>query len=116
VFRYLDRFFVKNRNTGSLTQIAFNLFREKVFDSHKHKLTQTFLSQIDKCRNGFTINKTSMKQVLDCYAYMGYVVKDIEKKQQGVFKFESLVVLGDEDLHYYLEFFEKDFLKFTSDS
>jgi len=44
------------------------------------------------------------------------VVKDIEKKQQGVFKFESLVVLGDEDLHYYLEFFEKDFLKFTSDS
>jgi len=57
---------VRNRNTGTLTQIAFNLFREQIFDNHKHKLTQTFLNQIDKCRVGHRINKVWMKQVLNC--------------------------------------------------
>lgn len=68
VFKYLDRFYVKNRNTGTLTQISFNIFRELVFDEHKHKLTQTFLNQIERCRSGHRINKNSMKQVLNCYA------------------------------------------------
>jgi len=31
---------------------------------------------------------------------MGYVVKEIEKKQIGQLNFTSLEILGEEDLHY----------------
>jgi len=70
-------------NKTSFTQLAFNLFRDKVFEANKDKLTETFQNLVSHWRNEHRIEEKVLREMLQCYTCMGMDARSIEKVESS---------------------------------
>lgn len=90
-FSYVDRYYVKRNDKPSLEMVGFRVFKTEVFDALKNDVRTAILDLIKKERDGETVDRSLLKQVLGLFAEMG---------------------MGH--LEVYIEDFEKPFLEATA--
>lgn len=70
-FMYLDRYFVKHHNLKPLSTAGLTHFKALVYDECKTEVADAMLIIIDTEREGNTIDRTLMKQIVSVFETMG---------------------------------------------
>ncbi|GMH80749.1 hypothetical protein TL16_g08679, partial [Triparma laevis f. inornata] len=70
-FMYLDRYFVKHHNLKPLSTAGLTHFKTLVYDECKTEVADAMLIIVDTEREGNTIDRTLMKQIVSVFETMG---------------------------------------------
>jgi len=113
MFDYLDRYFLKNAGSSSLTETALNLFRKMIFQDRKIQLRRCVLEEIKKDRENQIIDKDLLKAAILQYIYMGFGKKTVIKKIEG--STDPIHWTGEKNLMLYDNEFQTHLLENTTE-
>ncbi|KAF2204065.1 Cullin-domain-containing protein [Delitschia confertaspora ATCC 74209] len=105
LFRYLNRHWVKRemdegkKNIYDIYTLHLVMWKEHMFIGTQESVMHSVLKLVEKQRNGETIEQSQIKSVVDSFVSLGLDEQDITKSTLDVYK----------------EYFEKPFLKATSE-
>jgi cullin 1 len=71
LFQYLDRFYVEQNNVAKLKDLGFKLFFTEIFVQFKDRLTEAFVEQVNRERNGDPIGRECLKRVVSIIIELG---------------------------------------------
>ena len=111
IFAYLDRYYLPDRKLKSLSQTGLNIFKEQVFEKINKVIVKTIFELIEAEREGEVVDWVKLKKILYCYRMMGLTSATIEKEE----KTGELVWQGVQNLQYYKDMFEGEFIKQTTE-
>jgi len=111
VFIYLDRFYLPDNRLDSLSQTGLGIFKHEIFDKLNAPIVRAVLELIESEWEGEMVDWIKLKKVIGCYRIMGITDAKIEKVEKS----NELAWQGKQNLQYYKDMFEKEFIKQTSD-
>ena len=126
IFGYLDRHYLKAKAKSSLSKIAMNLYKSKLFEKLKCKIFIEIDRLINEERNGNLESRNKIKKILELFNYLNLEHPQIIKgkneikwinKDNHTYKIESLVKdiwIGEdfcEDSRKFVEAKAKNYLK-----
>ena len=109
IFIYLDKFYTKNKNKGSLFTNSFKIFEDKMFVPLKEKLYEEVNKMINKDRNNFVINRIEIKNILRIIQEINMVKPVIIKEN------EELICKGEYTNNFIIDWFDNYFKKSTEE-
>ena len=84
-FDYLNRYFLKNGNLPMVGQRCLEIFKAKVFNKLKRKITEAILVEIKKNRNDEQVNMEVVKKSIAIFVDIGLVLPKPMRTRDGVF-------------------------------
>ena len=80
-FSYIDRYYVKRHEKRNLETTGYACFKEEVFAAVSDKLRTAALNMLQKERDGETIDRSLLKNVLGIFAEMGMGKLDVYTRE-----------------------------------
>eukprot|EP00826_Nyctotherus_ovalis_P047005 TRINITY_DN5357_c0_g1_i4.p1 TRINITY_DN5357_c0_g1~~TRINITY_DN5357_c0_g1_i4.p1 ORF type:complete len:571 (-),score=227.42 TRINITY_DN5357_c0_g1_i4:413-2125(-) len=111
VFTYLDRFYLPDNKMPSLSQTGLDIFKKQIFAKLNEPIVKAVLELIESEWEGEVVDWIRLKKIIACYRIMGITDGKIEKVEKS----NELIWQGKQDLQYYKDMFEKEFIRQTSD-
>ncbi|PUZ69758.1 hypothetical protein GQ55_2G136600 [Panicum hallii var. hallii] len=71
VFRYLERYYIPKKALPPLQKVSFTSFQDMVFNEIKSTVTATVIGMIDDEREGKSIDRDLLNNVLDIFVQTG---------------------------------------------
>ncbi len=111
IYTYLDRFYLPDHKMPSLSQTGLKIFKQEVFEKNNKIIVRTIFELIEAEREGEVVDWGRLKKILYCYRMMGLTNAKIEKEERS----GELVWEGTQNLQYYKEMFEGEFIRQTTE-
>lgn len=108
IFTYLDKFFTKNKNKGSLSLNSLRIFKNYLFIPLKEKLYDAINKLIREDRECNVVYRYKIKNILN-------IMEDIDIKNPEIIKEQNKILWkGDPDYSHIKEWFYGSFSKETT--
>lgn len=91
IFGYLDRYYVNDNKKLTLAQAGLNIFKNEIFDEVSDRVRIALIEEINKERDGKTIDRARVKSCLIGFSQMGLIESDILKVEESSEKRHRLV-------------------------
>ena len=111
IFTYLDRYYLPDHKLASLSQSGLAIFKKEVFEQINKTIVKTIFDEIEAEREGEMVDWIRLKKILYCYRMMGLTSAVVEKDE----KTEELVWQGNQNIQYYKDMFEGEFIRQTTE-
>jgi hypothetical protein len=109
IFIYLDKFYTKNKNKGSLVTNGLQIYKDKMFIPLKEKLYEQVNKMIKEDRNNSVIYRFEIKNILRIIEEVDMNKPDIVKEN------EKLSWSGEHKNQFITDWFDNYFKKSTQD-
>ena len=109
IFVYLDKFYTKNRNKGTLVTNGLQIYKDRMFVPLKEKLYEQVNKMIKEDRNNYVLYRFEIKNILRIIEEVDMIKPDIIKEN------EKLSWTGEHKNGFITDWFDNYFQKSTQE-